>query len=76
MYQETAFDDDGREPLCSLSSSFSDDSLSGLGIGRTPFFRNQWALVKNLKTQFFFERPASSHLKKLNLKIRERSSFF
>jgi len=32
MYQETEFDDDVREPLISLSSSYSDYSLSGLGI--------------------------------------------
>jgi len=52
MYQETAFDDE--EPLISLSSSFSDDPLSGAGIGMTPFFRNQRILVQNLTAKIIF----------------------
>ena len=41
MYQETTLEttfDDDEEPLISLSSCSSDDSLSGLGMTKTPFF--------------------------------------
>jgi len=51
MYQETAFD--GREPLPSLSSCSSDDSLSGAGIDRTPFFRNHWTSTKFDRQNYF-----------------------